>query len=396
MKKIRAIILILLALAAVWLGATWYTGTRVEAVSSDIIARINENWAEYPMPNGVLNLRQVSYERGLFSSQGHFVLTLAPTFASSSQEEQLLEFDMQIWHGPFPLAALQEGSFLPRQYQTNIELKATGIVEKISSQFTNGEPQLVFNFGCDYGQHCVGTGGMPAITTDASGSNRSFAFGGMQMRWNVDYQSATDYRINGDVQFLPLSIDGQNFGSGQFTISGDAQSLEEIISWKTDQGESKLMLALTASQPMPMWDASLMTEENRLKMIKTVLARLELSRPMLVGLIVRMGALHGVDPVKGQKRVEAAFAQDMSNPVMQRFIRVDGDLLISDWQYADDKLVINGQERPDMLEGIKQIYWDQMQYMQQFDEVVGASSPPSLPSAFIVASKNPHTVSTSP
>jgi uncharacterized protein YdgA (DUF945 family) len=248
-------------------------------------------------------------------------------------------------------------------------LSKTGPLKVMADELMDGKPPLVMDISCGYGSHCTGTGRVPPINADFSAliKNAKLAFGGVQMRFDLDFQSDTVYKTSGDAQLLPLLVGGQDFGSGQVTITSDAQSATEVISWKTDQGASKLTFALTMAQPMPFWGDPSITLEGMSKLLKTISGKLELSKPMTIDLAAR--ALHlskDVDLAAARKQIGAQFDTTLAGvPGSGKFIQTQGDLLISDWQYADGKLTINGQENPELLEQLKQSYLAQLHASEQ-------------------------------
>jgi uncharacterized protein YdgA (DUF945 family) len=357
MKKLWISIAVIVVLVAAWFGTTWYTGSRIEAETTAALAQLNDVWsktatAAAPMPR----VKQISYERGLLTSRARY----AVTSHLLKNDEPLAEFDLTISHGPFPLTALQRGQLAPRQFDAHGELLAMGPLKTMTGALMNGKSPLVMDFGCSYGKHCTGTGKVPPIDFDFGpvAKNANLTFGGIEMDMEMTIQSDTDYQTNADARLLPLSIAGQDFGSGRITASGDAQSAHEVISWKTDKGESKFTLSMTAAQPMPIGNNLSVSLEDLLKLLKSVAGKAELSKPMLVDLLARIASLsQGVDLAAAQQHAQAQFDAILtSSPETGKFIHAEGDLLISDWQYADGKLTINGQERPEILEQIKQTY----------------------------------------
>jgi len=342
MKKIIWLPLIVVVLVAAWLGATWYTGTRVEAEIKDRIAFANESWAKDAETKP--QIKTVSYERGLFSTHAHYVLT-----ADQLPPDQAPEIDVTIWHGPFP-----HGGLALKQLEAHTELVPSGAFKTMASAL-HGKPPLVMDMNCSYGGHCTGTGGVPAIDF-ALGKSFQLAFGGVQMQFDVDWRSETDYKVDGSAQFLPLTINNQSFGSGQWTVKGDAQNVHEALAWKTDQGESKLTLALATIRPMSRTEFAKLTSQEEMlelmaKNIKTASLNVALSKPMIVDLTARATSLFtGADPAAVRQQASAQFDASLANiPQARQLLRVQGDAITSDWQYADGKLSINGQDNPEML-----------------------------------------------
>jgi uncharacterized protein YdgA (DUF945 family) len=363
MKKIWPILVIIVLLAA-WLSATWYTGTLIETRTGNAIARMNAAWADDSTPGGVPQIKQISYQRGLLSSQARLGISLG-----LRPGQPLAEYDVTFSHGPFPLAALRRGNLAPLMLQAHAQvLAASGPLKMMAGALMDGKPPLVMDMDCGYGNHCTGSGSVPPIDVDLVPfvQNTKVAFGGARMRFDFDCQSDTRYKVNGEVQLLPFSIGGQNLGSGQITVTADAQSGTEVISWQTDQGASKLTIALAATEPMSLFETSFKPEDLP-KLIKTASAKLELSKPMVVDLAARaLNLTKGIDLNGARQQVGAQLDAMLTNsPDAEKFVHVQGDLLVSDWQYADGKLTINGQENPEVLAQIKRGYLTQLHAREQ-------------------------------
>ena len=103
MKKSVAITLgVVIVGAGSWVGATWYTGKRIEESSQRRLAEVNEKLAKVTPLFG-LRIDQIKYERGLFSTQARYGLSLLKNDKSLDVlPDGMIEFDATIEHGPFP------------------------------------------------------------------------------------------------------------------------------------------------------------------------------------------------------------------------------------------------------------------------------------------------------
>src|SRR5690606_29125699 len=120
MKKAAVVVGIVALGAAVWVGATWYTGQRVEQHVREHVARLNEQ------PTfGTLQIS--SYERGVFSSTIHYVVTAEnlPLPTGLVGQGDQLALVSRVSHGPFPWARLTEGVFSPVLATTHSWLQRT-------------------------------------------------------------------------------------------------------------------------------------------------------------------------------------------------------------------------------------------------------------------------------
>ncbi|MDR2853118.1 MAG: YdgA family protein [Burkholderiaceae bacterium] len=355
MKKIWISLVVIVVVITAWLGAAWYTGARIQTEIGSAIERVNAKLAQNRQAMG-MQVEPLSYQRGLLSSHARFAVT-----SSALENASVMEYDVIFSHGPFPLAALRHGKLWPLMYQMHVQVRAdTGMLKMIAGSFMGGKSPLVLDMGCSYGSHCTGTGNVPPIDVNlgALANNVQLAFGGIQMRFDVDHPSASDGKLMFDAQLLPLAINEQKFGDGQITLNLDAKSNTEteVLSWKTDQGTSKLALTLTTVQPMSLlWGGSVpesQSVQDLSQVLKTASAKLELSRPMVIDLMARfMNLTKGIDLEAARQLVSEQLDNDLQ---AGKFTQTQENLLVSDWQYMDDKLTINGQENPEMLERIKQ------------------------------------------
>ena len=357
MKKIIWLPVLIVVLAAVWLGASWYSGKRTETELNQRIALLNNAWAASGGPaSGTILVTRISYERGLFSSHARYALLVG---ALPPDQDQPPEIDLTVRHGPFP------SGLTPRQFALHAELATTGFVKTLSDTAMGGKPPLVIDATCAYRGRCTGTGQIPAINF-VSDPEFKLAFGGVRVRFNLNWHSETDYQSDSSAQLLPLSINGQNFGSGEFTDTRGSQSLNETLSWKNDQGESKLALSITTTRPVTSADFKAVKPENMADflggVIKTASVHLMLSKPMLLDLSARVLALLASEDLAVARRdmdqqLDAALTSD---PKIHELVQLQGDTLASDWRYADGKLTINGKENPEALARFKQAFADAM------------------------------------
>lgn len=122
MKKAVVAASIVILGAGSWTGASWYTGKILEQRIPEELTKFNATIAEYISKRDVeLELAQVSYERGVFSSTGHYTLSRP----NEQDPSKRLDFDITIDHGPFPTGALAQGHFLPKMGFIDAVLRKT-------------------------------------------------------------------------------------------------------------------------------------------------------------------------------------------------------------------------------------------------------------------------------
>lgn len=154
MRKWVAVGCAVLALGAIWTGTAWYTGKQLEngmaqlAESADAQARlIGAKLGE------TLSVEQLSYERGVFTSQARYRLKAQPLAkdgpgAAGRDYEMVVRLD----HGPFPLYRLSRGHLFPAMAAARAELAPTPSLETWFAAAQGGVPvtaEAVAGYGRD-------------------------------------------------------------------------------------------------------------------------------------------------------------------------------------------------------------------------------------------------------
>lgn len=140
MKKSKIALGLVIVIAAGWSVASWNTGKEIEnniAGSTDrfndaIRTSLQEAMSGDPTladifssPAAFPRLELVDFNRGVFSSVAHY------TVANNSLPSKAVMFEVQIGHGPFPLAALKQFSFAPKAAALDIQLVKTPITSTV-------------------------------------------------------------------------------------------------------------------------------------------------------------------------------------------------------------------------------------------------------------------------
>lgn len=124
---------------AAWLGATWYTGKTIETESQQYLTSVNKKLENISPLR--LRIEQLSYERGWFSSQARYGISLTERDASGGEpSSERLEFTSHIDHGPFPKGAIMRGVLLPKLAYAHTELSKTDKLAKVFELFKGVSP----------------------------------------------------------------------------------------------------------------------------------------------------------------------------------------------------------------------------------------------------------------
>ncbi|OZI36871.1 hypothetical protein CAL29_00010 [Bordetella genomosp. 10] len=124
MKKSLGVVVGVIVVAGVaWVGASWYTGKRVEA---EVRQRVDEGNAKLQafLPNAKMKIAVSSLERHLFSTDIQYSLTIEGVTVEKDKPVQDVAFLLHdhVEHGPFPLARLKRGALAPVMATSDFEL----------------------------------------------------------------------------------------------------------------------------------------------------------------------------------------------------------------------------------------------------------------------------------
>lgn len=222
MKKGIAITLgVVIVGAAGWMGATWYTGKRIEERSQDYLARANESLARLT-PFGGLKLEQRQYERGVFSTQARYALSFEKSPNSPKElPSGTIEFVSTIEHGPFPKGALAHGVFAPKLAFAHTELARTSNVEPVF-KLTRDVTPIVSDDIVSYNGDIASVARIAAFDITENGTNVKFS--GMRIDGTFD-RSATAVKAHAVVDSLSADKQGSDaFKMNLSTLTIDADN----------------------------------------------------------------------------------------------------------------------------------------------------------------------------
>ncbi|CAB3840643.1 Protein YdgA [Achromobacter pulmonis] len=131
MRKWVAAGVAVLALGAIWTGAAWVTGKRLESGMARLADSVNQQARQLGASlDESLSFEQVSYERGVFASQALYRLKAQPSPGDGAAAAgRDVEFVVRLAHGPFPWQRLSRGNLIPVMTAARAELVSTPAVE---------------------------------------------------------------------------------------------------------------------------------------------------------------------------------------------------------------------------------------------------------------------------
>lgn len=168
--------------AGAWLGATWYTGQRIEQQSQQYLAQANEQLAR-AIPGFQLRLEQESYERGFFSSKSRYTLVFGK---KGDDEEQIrVSFKNDIGHGPFPGGAISRGYLMPKLAYVHSELESSELLKPLF-EMSQGKAPLWSDAIISYDGQANTEGGIAPLSY--KNDDASFTFSGATLDSVYDHR----------------------------------------------------------------------------------------------------------------------------------------------------------------------------------------------------------------
>lgn len=192
---------VVVALAG-WLGATWYTGKRIETEAPVQLAQLNKQLALAMAGTGhSLTLEQIAYDRHFFSTDVRYALKLTEPAEDGTLPEQLLELAGKIEHGPFAKGALARGHWLPELAYLHTELVASAFTQPVF-ELTQGASPLTADAVVSYNGDITASSSIAPI--DFSQDTQRVIFSGARMQ---GHYTRADQHIVGSSTMDTLTLD---------------------------------------------------------------------------------------------------------------------------------------------------------------------------------------------
>ena len=215
-KAAGTVVAIVVVAGVAWAGTSWYTGTRVEAEIVKSIERANAQMLEVaPEWGGKLSL--ASFEKGVFSSNARYLLTLPPMTpataepaaaapgapapaapaAAAGKPTEIVIAD-HIEHGPFPMSRIAHGGLTPVMATSNFELERNASVEEWFKH-TSGAVPLSGMASLGYGGAVDGKVNIAPVAYDTPTDGVTFS--GLELNFDVN-ADRTVSKLDGDFDRL--------------------------------------------------------------------------------------------------------------------------------------------------------------------------------------------------
>ncbi|MWP46736.1 DUF945 family protein [Gilliamella sp. Pas-s27] len=188
MKKTTLAIGIVAILGIAYVGTAWHTGNIIESNIDNQLALIT-NKASQVEENLTFSITKSHYEKGIFSTKLHLTVTVSENnsfYGEDATPTTLFDDDVTIHHGPFPIAALAEGTFTPQMAWLEYEMS-----EQVSPQLwklAGNQPFITGHVGMSYGEYLtvklknkaieIGQNEVPILNGTLFLGKGSYTFGG--------------------------------------------------------------------------------------------------------------------------------------------------------------------------------------------------------------------------
>lgn len=141
---------VIVALAVIWGGGTWYTGTQIQPGVEKFIKDFNDakKKGEHAYD---MTLSYKNFDKGFFNSRFQMQMTFdngAPDL--NIKPGQKVVFDVDVEHGPLPITMLMHGNVIPALAAAKVNLVNNELTQPLFIAAKNKSPveaTLRFAFG---------------------------------------------------------------------------------------------------------------------------------------------------------------------------------------------------------------------------------------------------------
>ena len=175
MRKWASIGCAVVALGAIWTGTAWYTGKQLEAALGPLAEATNLQAQQIGLKMDTpLSFELMSFERGVFTSQARYRVLAESPRKNGPPVKRDVQFVAFIDHGPFPLARLSQGHFLPAMVATRVQLVQTPSTDAWFAA-TKGTAPVVAEAVASYSRDVSGTLAVAPAEYAQDGTTLSFS-----------------------------------------------------------------------------------------------------------------------------------------------------------------------------------------------------------------------------
>jgi len=139
MKKAGIAVAVVVALGLAGTAGAWYTGTQMEDVLRDAVARSNAQ-IEEAMPGGAVRLEMTDFQRGFFSSAARYELTYP---GGEDEGPATLTMLDSLEHGPVPVSRLASLQLAPVMATSEAVFERSEALEPLFAASGDQQPVVV-------------------------------------------------------------------------------------------------------------------------------------------------------------------------------------------------------------------------------------------------------------
>ncbi|MFC4277499.1 YdgA family protein [Achromobacter aloeverae] len=204
MKKSLGVVAGVVVVAGVaWVGASWYTGKRVEAVVRQSVDDGNAK-LQALLPNAKIKIAVNALERHVFSSDIQYSLVIEGVTVEKDKPVQDVAFLLHdhVEHGPFPLARLKTGALAPVMATSAFELVNNDTV-KPWFDLTKGVAPFSGNATIHYSRDVDGNLTLQPVKVQHDDADLDFS--GMTLQVATTYATKAA-KVSGNMDSVSLDI----------------------------------------------------------------------------------------------------------------------------------------------------------------------------------------------
>ncbi|WP_036768025.1 YdgA family protein [Photorhabdus australis] len=207
MKKSLVAVGVIVALGAIWTGASWYTGKQIEQHIGQAVAHANAE-LEKAFPETGLVLQSKDFHRGVFSSDVRLVLTVKAGIKNAEiKPGDGIEIKSVIDHGPFPLAQIKKFVLIPSIASVHSKLENNEALKPLF-EVTKGKPLFTVDSRVSYSGSVISD--VDIIPVDFAKDGVKFNFSGAKLTSDLS-RELKDISLTIKSDQLTINKNDENF-----------------------------------------------------------------------------------------------------------------------------------------------------------------------------------------
>lgn len=190
MKKSLVAVGVIIALGAVWTGASWYTGRQLAQNIDEFTDNINSQ-IKSAYPDAAVKAVYRDYQGGIFSSKATFVIQYdgSDKWQKPLAAGEEIVINNTVYHGPFPLSQLKKFNLIPAMAAVQAELGNTPVINPLfaltqNKPFFTAESRVAYSGAID--------ADITLLPIEYQGNDQKFTFSGAHLRLDA----ASDFRAH--------------------------------------------------------------------------------------------------------------------------------------------------------------------------------------------------------